>query len=92
MANSLSSKKRVRQNEKRRLINRTRNSATKTQMKKFYTGITEHADLAQMETEMQLAQKKVHQLAAHGIIHKKNASRKIARMARVLNAAKAKTN
>ncbi|MCK5270247.1 MAG: 30S ribosomal protein S20, partial [Sedimentisphaerales bacterium] len=35
MANSLSSKKRIRQNEKRRMRNRSRTSAARTQIKKY---------------------------------------------------------
>ena len=92
MAHSLSAKKRIRQNAKRRLLNRSRNSAVKTQIKKFYSSAEPGSDLEQAETEMRLAQKKVHQLAAHRIIHKKNASRKIARMARTLNAMKTKAS
>ncbi len=90
MAHSLSAKKRIRQNAKRRLLNRTRNSAVKTEIKKFYSSVQESSDIAQVETQMRLAQKKVQQLAANGVIHKKNASRKIARMARTFNVAKAK--
>ena len=92
MAHSLSAKKRIRQNAKRRLLNRARNSAVKTQIKKFYSSVQESSDIAQVETQMRLAQKKVQQLAAHGVIHKKNASRKIARMARMFNVAKAKAS
>ena len=92
MAHSLSAKKRIRQNAKRRLLNRARNSAVKTQIKKFYSSAQQSSDIDQTETEMRLAQKKIHQLAAHGVIHKKNAARKIARMARTLNATKAKAS
>ena len=90
VAHSLSAKKRIRQNAKKRLLNRARNSAVKTQIKKFYSIAQPGSDIEQAETEMRLAQKKINQLAAHRIIHKKNASRKIARMARAFNAVKTK--
>ena len=92
MAHSLSAKKRIRQNAKRRLLNRTRNSAVKTQIKKFYTTAQQSSDVEQVETEMRLAQKKIHQLVAHGVIHKKTGSRRISRLARTVNAVKAKAN
>lgn len=92
MANSLSSKKRIRQNEKRRLLNRARSSAVKTQIKKFESAVHDSSDLGQVETEMRLAQKKIQQLAANGVIHKKTASRKISRLTRAFNASKAKAS
>lgn len=92
MANSLSAKKRIRQNEKHRMLNRARSNAVKTQIKKFEATVHDSSDFGKVETEMRLAQKKIQQLAAHGVIHKKTASRKIARLARALNTAKAKAS
>ena len=90
MAHSLSAKKRIRQNEKRRLLNRARNSAVKTQIKKFFTTAKQSSDIDQVEGELKLAQKKIHQLAARGVIHKKTASRKISHLSRAFNTVKAK--
>lgn len=91
MAHSLSAKKRIRQNEKRRLLNRARNSAVKTQIKKFFTAAKQTSDMDQVETELKLAQKRIHQLAVRGVIHSKTASRKISRLSRTFNTFKTKS-
>ena len=89
MAHSLSAKKRIRQNAKRRMRNRSRVSAVKTQVKKFITS-TKGSDVESVETELRLAQKKIDKLAATGIIHKNKASRQKSQLARRRNAVQAK--
>ncbi len=90
MANSLSAKKRIRQNEKRRMINRNRKSATRTQIKKYLEMTRQSKDIGAIETELRITQKKIDQLAATGIIHKNNAAHKKAQMVRHLSDAKAR--
>ena len=88
MAHSLSSKKRIRQNAKRRVINRARKSMVKTQLKHFTTAVdTGDADKAQQEF-VKLT-KKVDQTASTSTMHKNTAARIKSRMAKKLNAMKA---
>ena len=90
MAHSLSAKKRIRQNEKRRMRNRARNSAVKTQIKKYLQAAKQTKDPENIEVELRVAQKRIDQLAAKGVIHKNTASRKKSQLARQLNAVKEK--
>jgi len=90
VANSLSAKKRIRQNAKRRLRNRARTSAVKTQIKTFLGVAKEAADLEQIDKEYRLAQKKIDKLTAKGVIHKNTAARKKSQLSRKVNAIKAK--
>ena len=90
MANSLSAKKRIRQNAKRRLRNRARTSAVKTQIKTFLGVAKEAADLEQIDKEYRLAKKKIDKLTAKGVIHKNTAARKKSQLSRKVNAIKAK--
>lgn len=91
MAHSLSAQKRVRQNRKRRIINRTRKSKVKSQMKSFLSAV-DTGDVAAAEAQFKLAQKKLAQIGASGTMHKKTASRKTARLAKRLNDLKAQAS
>ena len=88
MPTSKSAKKRVRQNVKCRLINRSHKSALKTQIKKFILAI-QSKNIADAENHFSLTTKKLDKVATKGIIHKNTASRKKSRLARVLNKLKA---
>lgn len=90
MANSLSAKKRIRQNAKRRMINRSRVSAVKTQMKKFLTVAHQSTNVEEVEKEYKEAQQKIDRLAAKGNIHKNTAARRKSRLVKQLNALKNK--
>lgn len=91
MAHSLSSKKRIRQNEKRRQINRTRRSAVKTAVRRFkeavHTGSVEAA-----EQTYRTASKLLDQSAAKGSVHRNAAARRKSRLAKGLHALKARTS
>ena len=89
MAHSLSAKKRIRQNDRRRAINRARKSRVKTQIKKFDT-VLAGGDVKASTEEFRLLVKRLDQTAATHTIHKKTASRKKSRLARRLNAMAAK--
>ena len=89
MVQSLSAKKRVRQNAKRRTINRARKSQVKTQIKRFEQALSE-ADVEAASEQYQLIVRKLDKTAATSTIHKKTAARKKARLAKRLNALKAK--
>ena len=89
MAHSLSAKKRIRQNAKRRTINRARKSQVKTQIKRFET-VLEQGDVAQAGEELRLVTQKLDKVASTSTMHKRTAARKKSRLAKRLNALKAK--
>lgn len=89
MAHSLSAKKRVRQNAKRRTINRARKSQVKTQIKRLEAAL-EQGDVAVAGEEFRQVTKKLDKVASTSTMHKKTASRKKSRLAKRLNALKAK--
>ncbi len=89
MAHSLSAKKRVRQNAKRRTINRARRSSMKTQLKRFDTVLGEGKADA-VAAELNATSTKLDKMASKGTMHKKTAARKKSRLAKKLNALKTK--
>ena len=89
MAHSLSAKKRIRQSLKRRAINRARKVVLKDQIKGFTTALA-GGDVAKAETEFRTAARGLAKIASKGTIHKNTASRKRSRLARKLNALRAK--
>ena len=90
MPTSLSAKKRVRQNAKRRTINRARKSQVKTLTKQFDTAITE-GDTAAAGEQLKVVSRKLDKTAASSTMHKKTAARKKSRLARKLNTLNAKS-
>ena len=89
MAHSLQAKKRVRQNEKSRTTNRARKSQVKTQIKHFEDSL-EGGDVAAATEQFRLLTKKLDKTASKSTMHKKTAARKKSRLAKKLNAMKAK--
>lgn len=89
MAHSLSAKKRVRQNAKRRMINRVRKSQVKTQIKHFEAALSS-GDAEAASEQYRLIVQKLDQNAATSTMHKRTAARKKSRLARQLNSLKAK--
>lgn len=88
MAHSLSAKKRVRQNIKRRARNRARKELIKRQVKAF-TAALSSGDLNKAEQELRNVARRLDKVAAKHTIHKNAAARKRSRLARRLNAARA---
>jgi small subunit ribosomal protein S20 len=88
VAHSLSAKKRVRQNEKRRARNRHRKTVVRDQIK-TYTASLAGGDLAKAATELNKAVIVLDKTAAKGAIHKNAAARKRSRLTKRLNALKA---
>ena len=88
VASSLSSKKRIRQNKTRRLINTARKSALKTLTRKFTEAVSAN-DTAVAETEFRKLTKALDQDCTIGVMHKKQASRRKSRMQKRLNVLKA---
>jgi len=89
VAHSLSARKRVRQNAKRRVINRARKSQVKTQIKRFEDALST-AEPQAAEQQYRLLARKLDKTAATSTMHKKTAARKKSRLAKKLNAIKAK--
>ena len=86
MANSVSSRKRIRQNARSSLRNRTRKSVIKTGTRKFFDAL--HAgDLDTAKTAFVDVQKKLDQVAAAGTLHKNTVARRKSRLAHHLNTA-----
>lgn len=84
MPNIKSAKKRVKVIATKTLQNKARNSDLKTEIKKANAAIeTGAADKAEA---VRVAVKKIDQAAAKGILHKNNAARKKASLAKKLNA------
>jgi len=89
VAHSLSAKKRVRQNEKRKAINRKRKSQVKTQIKHLQETLSE-GDVEAAAEQLRLVAAKLDKTAATSTMHKKTAARKKSRLAKQLNNLKAK--
>ena len=89
MAHSLSAKKRVRQNAKRRTINRARKSQVKTQIKHLEAAF-DKGDVQAASEQLKAVIQKLDKTAATSTMHKKTAARKKSRLTRRLNALKAK--
>jgi small subunit ribosomal protein S20 len=88
VAHSLSAKKRIRQNEKRRKTNRARKSQVKTQIKHFETAL-QSGDVDASAEQHKLVAKKLDKTASSSTLHKKTAARKKSRLAKRLNTLKA---
>jgi small subunit ribosomal protein S20 len=86
MAHTLSAKKRVRQNHKRALRNRSRKERLKKAIRGF-TSALEAGDAAAIDTELTKAQKAVDKARTKGILHRRNADRRKARLAQAANRA-----
>ena len=89
MAHSLQAKKRARQNVKRKTINRARKSQVKTQIKHFEEALGK-GDAQAASEQFRLVTQKLDKTAATSTMHKKTAARKKSRLAKRLNALKAK--
>ena len=79
-----SAKKRLRQNIKQNLRNRSYRAALKTQLKKFLSVVKEGNAQAAQE-ELRLTVKKLDKGVAKNILHKNTASRKKSQLAKKIN-------
>jgi small subunit ribosomal protein S20 len=85
MPHSRSARKRVRQNLKRRLLNRSAKSAVKSEVKKFLA-VVEGSDPEAARQEFRTVTRVLDKAAAHGVLHKNTAARRKSRLAARLNA------
>ena len=89
MAHSLQSKKRAKQNDKRRTINRASKSQIKTQIKRLEETMSS-GDAEKASEQYKLIARKLDKTASTSTMHKKTAARKKSRLAKKVNALKAK--
>jgi len=84
VAHSKSAIKRARQNEKRRLRNKSIKTGLKTAIKKVLANV-ELNNYADAKEALKVAISKISKAAAKGVLHKRNASRNISRLAKKVN-------
>lgn len=87
MANTPSSKKRARQNEKRRVRNQAVRSRAKTYVKRARQAI-ESGEIEKAEEAVRVAASELDSAASKGVIHKNKAARRKSRLMKQLNQAK----
>jgi len=83
VAHSLSAKKRIRQNAKRRARNRWRKNSVKQVIRDFDEAVR-RGDAQEADGKLRLVYKQLDKVASKGSIHKNTASRKKSRLARRL--------
>ncbi len=88
MANIKSAKKRIRVIDRKTARNRRVKNHLKAVLKNFDAAIAE-GDMATAKEKLDLAEKKLNQAAAKGIIHSNAASRKVSRLTKRFNKANA---
>lgn len=89
MAHSLSAKKRIRQNSKRRVLNRARKSRIKTQTRVFTDALATQ-DVEKSEAALRQTVRILDHTAATSTLHKNTVARRKSRLQKRLNALKAK--
>ena len=87
MANHASAKKRVRRNESRTLVNKSRVSRIRTFIKKIEQAI-EAGDKKQAEAAFRSAQPDSQRGVSKGVLHKNTAARKLSRLSTRIKALK----
>lgn len=87
MPNHLSAKKRVRQNDKRRMRNKANLTLMKTQIKKVQAAIEEkkHDTIDEL---LKVAQSTIARTRRKGAIHKNTMARRISRLTKAVNKSK----
>lgn len=83
MPNIKSAIKRVKVSEKRRLVNKMKTSALRTEIKKIDQAI--EAGVEGVKNIAKQTQKAIDQAASNGILHKNTAARRNSRIARAIN-------
>lgn len=85
MANTLQSKKRIRRNERRAVVNKARVSRIRTFIRKVEEAL-EAGDQAVALEALKAAQPEIMRGVTKGVLHKNTASRKISRLAKSVKA------
>ena len=84
MANHKSALKRARQNEIRRLRNKSVRTRVKSIVKDLRLSVSEDSKEAALK-KLDIAKTNIDRAAQKGVIHKKTASRKISRLSKLVN-------
>jgi small subunit ribosomal protein S20 len=84
LANHKSAIKRARQNEIRRLRNKSVKTKTKNVIKDFRLSVSETSKEETLK-KLDMAKSNIDRAAQKGVIHKKTASRKISRLSKLVN-------
>jgi len=84
LANYKSAIKRARQNEKRRLRNKSLKTRIKNIVKDVRLAVSEQSNEAALN-KLDIAKSIIDNAAKKGVIHRKTASRKISRLSRLIN-------
>ena len=87
MATHPSAEKRDRQNKKHKIMNMAVKSKTKTEIKKVLAAV-EELDRESSEKSLKSAITVIKKAASKGVYHKNNASRKVSRLTKKVNALK----
>lgn len=85
MANHKSALKRARQNEERRMRNKSTKTRIKNIVKDVRLDVSENSKESAL-TKLDTAKSIIDKAAKKGVIHKKTASRKISRLSKTVNA------
>lgn len=88
MANHKSALKRIRQNEKRRLRNKVSKTRIKNLIKNVESAVSEKSQEGAQKALL-AAQKYIDKMGKTSVMHRKTASRKVARLSRMVNSLKA---
>jgi small subunit ribosomal protein S20 len=86
MPNNPSAEKRMRQEQKRRLHNRSIKSLVRTQVTKARPAISGNASVEDAQEAVRLAASELDRAAKKGVIHRNNAARRKSRLMKQLNA------
>ena len=85
MAHHLSAKKRIRRNEKRRVINHARISRVRTFVKRVGVAIAS-GDQDAASAALKAAQPEMHRGVTKGVLHKNTVARKLSRLSKRIKA------
>jgi len=88
MPNNPSAEKRMRQEQKRRLHNRSVKSIVKTQITRARQAIASDTSIEAAEEAVRAAVSELDRAAKKGVIHRNNAARRKSRLMKQLNATK----
>lgn len=88
MPNNPSAAKRMRQEQKRRMHNRSIKSLVKTQINKARQAISGNASVEDAQDAVRLAVSELDRAAKKGVIHRNNAARRKSRLMKQLNTTK----
>lgn len=86
MPNTKSAKKALKQNEKRRLLNRVRKSMVRTSINTCLHSLENDKGVVEATMLFRQAQEQIQRAVTKGVLHKNTAARKISCLAKKINA------